>query len=477
MRRNAPSELHQLLPTPTARDKRASPSKPTAALAISQLSCRKKWRKAWSGLQYDPFMLAAILPGIRHVRTPLVVGSLYFLAFWMAFGPENLHFSLDGKSTAEKRAAALFDGLPTTLTWSACAVAAVIVGSRATFTFWDRLKNDQTILPKGFDAEIQRRVSAYRLTVKQVNASLLFNPSPFVREPDPYVSPEELEQRRRFPESAPELKPFRDDGGDGLVHFYSEYSNVEGWMLWRELKTAILDEADVLLTRLKVERESVFNDIDRERSEAELRFSIVPPLIVLVGALAFTWHWTLVFAVLPLVAMAHQAYKIELSARKEIFVALQHGVIESPTLETLAALGGPISGISDADLIADLREEFEEGDMLLSWLTNEFNAQHILPEYWVAFETAVERWRPLESEFRDPAIGADFRRFVRRLSRLHGTIKARHFYVDRTGDQIGQEPYYQGDRAIGYGVLVESQRQSVVNAYEALMKAADERGL
>jgi hypothetical protein len=81
-------------------------------------------------------MLASLLPGVRHVRTPLIAGYLYFLAVWLLLGPDRLVPGAGGDTVAEHRLANAIDLAGRGGTLAALSVAAILLGSLVTIREW-----------------------------------------------------------------------------------------------------------------------------------------------------------------------------------------------------------------------------------------------------------------------------------------------------------------------------------------------------
>ena len=74
-------------------------------------------------------MLANLLPGLRHVRTPLATGYLYLLAAWLWFGDDVADISNDALDRLSELSAAA--GISATL--AAVSFAAYLIGSILTW--------------------------------------------------------------------------------------------------------------------------------------------------------------------------------------------------------------------------------------------------------------------------------------------------------------------------------------------------------
>ncbi|WP_344341040.1 hypothetical protein, partial [Streptomyces rhizosphaericus] len=118
--------------------------------------------------------------------------------------------------------------------------------------------------------------------------------------------------------------------------------NLDDFPDQRDFEQAILASLDYererIVTRIRVESAAIYDDYDRKRSEAELRYSMTVPLIAITGIVSFTWSWWfMAFLVVP-VALLRDGYKIERESVERVLAAVQFGGVEAPVVETLKAL-------------------------------------------------------------------------------------------------------------------------------------------
>lgn len=288
-------------------------------------------------------MLASLLPGVRHVRTPLITGLLYFLAVWLVVDVDRLTPSSDG-SMAERhlRAAAELAG-PTGVA-AALALSALLVGSllvirRPPTLSWLKV-NGQRVLFVGLWRVVARWPFISRLDGPEQRLSL---PKPN-RWDDlrsavrarlasmPAVKRQQLEDAPL----APRLKSLIGQHLGRHPHDDLDWEEVEDAVLF-----SVAGELDLLMTRLQVERETLYNEIDRLRSEAELRYSIAPPLVAVFLTTSASWHPAFAVGVLVPVALVIQARRTDREARLKLITALQHRVVASPTLDSIEMIANP----------------------------------------------------------------------------------------------------------------------------------------
>lgn len=95
------------------------------------------------------------------------------------------------------------------------------------------------------------------------------------------------------------------------------------------------EERQRLITKLKGQGQIYFNEYDRAKAEAELRYSAAIPLLLLVAALTFTWS-PLALLGLPIpVLMVRQGLAIEMAGVADLYLALQYAGIQAPTMALL----------------------------------------------------------------------------------------------------------------------------------------------
>ena len=126
--------------------------------------------------------------------------------------------------------------------------------------------------------------------------------------------------------------------------FEKQVGPIPAWQLSKALFLTMDEEVKRIAARLQVQSEYVFNDYDRQQSEAELRYSISIPLVAVMIISTATWHWWALFGlVLPLMLVV-QGYRAERSSIRIILSAVQYGTVKSPTAEALRDASTPRAG-------------------------------------------------------------------------------------------------------------------------------------
>lgn len=350
-------------------------------------------------------MLLNVLPGVRHVRTPLITGYLILATLWVALGSDRL-VPRRGGDNLENSIAVALDSLPAAAALAGLSFAAYLLGSIATISRWPlNQMSPVTGQPRfrafgapssplgdyGYDhfevakwAEDLRtwswalaREFADRFTLGQILDSTA--PGYFKAAVDRRVY-EDLEDeygefRERFEfagrsadesdraEQLAELRtemqefvsrveadvtpPFMEEGDEITYNYDSDW-----WMSEHHrdaritavtLNHALLEEADAELAtataRLRVESPILYDDHDRKRSEAEMRYSIAGPLTtLLVSAGATSSWWVLVGLALPAI-LVRQGFLIERDSTVDLLAAIRYGATTSPTEQGLKAIG------------------------------------------------------------------------------------------------------------------------------------------
>lgn len=302
-------------------------------------------------------MFATLLPGIRHVRTPLITGYLYFLVAWMLLGPDRLTPHAGGGTVAERRLSALVQEVGSGPTFAALSFAALLIGSLATISRWDKWplvwKPGHNENP--YDAAQTRGERVWSLGWPGLLESWAFNSTdwlnrdrrPTWREfmnsdqlPEGFKSAvesrhntEEQERWEREEVDEAERESFFE-----RVHSEAFLNDpIASWPLRIEFQGAVIGEFNLLAARAQVDSPAIYSEYDRYSAEAELRFSIVPPLILLVGVAAATWHWWAIVGLLLPAALLYKGLNAQNEATSLIARSVVYGSLPSPIANALAA--------------------------------------------------------------------------------------------------------------------------------------------
>ena len=237
-------------------------------------------------------MLASLLPGLRDVRTPLVVGYLWLTYLWVAVG-ENLPTT---RPSGQGLVARLFD------------LAAVLPGSAplAAVSFLAYVLGAMLTIP--LEGYLGRRISPPNL------GGPLVRMIPAARE-----AWETNYRYRDYLTEAAELAkvPFHDAGPLGVT-------DVE------------------LRTRLLVANQELYGEYDRLAAEAGFRLNLIPPLVLLVTTIPADtrlWGWPLAFVVV--VALATQGLSRHIQAWSVLRRAVLEGAITDPIIARWQRINSP----------------------------------------------------------------------------------------------------------------------------------------
>lgn len=277
-------------------------------------------------------MLANLLPGLREVRAPLAAGYVLLLTLWLAFGD-----SLPAESEATGIYAAMLAlggavtaiGLAAIVSGAAYLLGAIsegVLGRLWTGGFgFGGFFYTARVSPRGEAALrdlARRRADEIAERLRNVGQDL----SAYAR-PAGTAALSELPSLLKEAEMSRgnAIEPPSDDEDADLR---SELS--------RSMESRVLDELDLLRTRLLGTQGELFGAVDRMRSEAELRFSISAPLVALIGVVAVRDSWLWLFAVLAVAVLWRQGQKRLQESGDMLIDALRVGRVDAPSLERLA---------------------------------------------------------------------------------------------------------------------------------------------
>jgi hypothetical protein len=313
-------------------------------------------------------MLATLLPGVRHLRTPLVTGALYFLLLWLWVGPENVTPE-QGSSEVEGRLIQLGDLLGHGGIVAALSLGAYLVGSIMTISRWPQVRptREERENYGGFRQAVTLKAMVWAGGL--VSPDNIYTSTPVVGgRPDEGTGPlwswelmewldEDVGNRLsdrvsiRAVLDCKELSPTftseirnavmeeeedeQDSAGRRVVDLGEPLHSI---YLRTTLFGVVVGEMDLLIRRLQIERESLFYDYDRLKSEAALRYSIAPPLVAVIITAGLSWTPWILLALVVVPFLLIHGRRAEEQANCTVTAALTQGVIESPTVATLFKL-------------------------------------------------------------------------------------------------------------------------------------------
>ena len=194
------------------------------------------------------------------------------------------------------------------------------------YTSWREARQfgKRDLQPRAVRAWVRRRVND---RFSDIDATAIQKGGPLGPGFDSWIS------RYRHPSRAADT--LRRLKADGIVSYDAEEVTIEAReVLIFALSDTILDsDYDTLVVRMQIKHPSLFDQYDRLRSEAELRYSLALPLLILTVASGITWSGWAVFLVLAPIALIAQANIQNRDAQRRVWQALVTDSIDSPAME------------------------------------------------------------------------------------------------------------------------------------------------
>lgn len=285
-------------------------------------------------------MLANLLPGFRHTRTPLAAGVLWLLIAWLAIGPGllpqpdggviegRLHdlATLVGRNVIVGTLALvviLFGGLfPSLPVGSVARRLPINKGDwkRLTVCRLFGVEGELSTLQGDFRHWLHRRASLVPLDLDWAAFQGRLCP------PNLQVSARDLQE---FGATSIGRETLRNaDFGDA-----DKQAGPRDWLMWGLAEASLQEELlSELPLRLQVQREQLFVTFDRIRAESELRAAVVLPLTVLLCILASDSAFWLLALAAPL-WLLRQAVQSHVEAEQRLLSAVRYDVIQSSTVQ------------------------------------------------------------------------------------------------------------------------------------------------
>lgn len=268
-------------------------------------------------------MLASVVPGLREIRAPLAAGYLWLIAAWLLVAnyvaPESRATGLLARAYDLKHAVGAI-GLGVAISFVAYLIGSVT--EPLAKTAYGRLNH---LRRRRRPPYLSRSVPGHVLDVAMERVVLAVDD---VRRhggdpmsvPHPDVAMARREVTRLLPEEDPE---------DLHSTFMIELSEIIG----RE----IVEEMDLAQTRLIGAEPELYSEVDRLKAESDLRFAILPPLLVLTAILvaegSLYWLFVLPFAAV----LARQALRSADRADRRLVDAIRLRRTAPPSLERFEA--------------------------------------------------------------------------------------------------------------------------------------------
>jgi hypothetical protein len=244
-------------------------------------------------------VIASLLPGLRDLRTPLAAGYLWLVGLWLILYDE-VPKSLD---EASGPIAALFELgtlVGSTVLLAAVSFVAFLLGSLLMFT----VPNSRIYIRQG----LASRSTATRLVRRLVRinegyelfAQLRTFINPRLREASEFLPPDVL--AKEVPQGR--IGPLRE-----LEAADYESDDVIERQLAPRYATEIVYELDAVGIQLQAKNRDFWDTYDRQAAEAQFRFSITSPLvlIILIIALESDQYWWLLLLFVPVLLFVQSA--------------------------------------------------------------------------------------------------------------------------------------------------------------------------
>lgn len=261
-------------------------------------------------------MLAQVLPGLRHLRAPLVSGALWLLVAWVLIGER-----IPSKTAATGLIARLYvlaEQLGKPVVLGAIGLTAYMVGGLAiALEHWIRRSSST----RAFAVEVLDTFAAEIDRVKHGDATL------------PSMS-------RRLKRWTLGRIPWRA-GPDGPEDWLRENPDIRMWAHVHAARYALRDDIKIAEIRWPVDVPDLFNEYDRRNSELEFNRGVAFPLAGLALALAVTDRTAIVAAFSFAMAVLAVACLMRSAAQRRelsffVLAAQTTGRIELPVLSALA---------------------------------------------------------------------------------------------------------------------------------------------
>jgi hypothetical protein len=269
-------------------------------------------------------VIASLLPGLRDVRTPLATGYLWLIVLWLLLY-EHLPKSIDAATGPIKSLYQLGALVGTTACLAAISFVAYLVGSM--LSLYPRQYILAIIQPRVIDPNYMRKSNFTRIFkygLRNILSVHLGNK--LYNQLETFVLPKIREEGEALGEDRlGQVLPTADWG----MWSYRPDNSLPGRYVY-----AILQELSAVGIQLQVRNRDLWDTYDRQSSEAQFRFGIAPPLVLVIVVLAWESHryWWLIVLVLPL-ALLLQGVRQTVSAAAALVQAVVLGMVEPPVLE------------------------------------------------------------------------------------------------------------------------------------------------
>lgn len=295
-------------------------------------------------------MLAALLPGIRELRTPLAAGYLWLTVLWLILSPriDRLDLPSGAISLIESDGAGQLIAIGSAVTF-----AALIVGILAEGTYDLLLRY---VIRRALPTDPVRGFLGWRDLLRRLASAgsrLRSGPTKGGLRSLTLAATEAVrEAERKLDRSASDLRDLvlllgfvrgRSDrmlSDEERARARAELDQIatdrvrdslRAWLVIR-----IIDQLDLLARRLVSEDPALFSVYDRLRSEAQFRTAITPPLFAITLSSALIWTGWAALALVALPILVTQAIRKGDQASDLLIDAMLIGKATAPAFEQLS---------------------------------------------------------------------------------------------------------------------------------------------
>jgi hypothetical protein len=273
-------------------------------------------------------VLASVVPGLREIRAPLAAGYLWLIAAWLLVADHVPH---EDKATGLlARAYDLEHAVSTFGLGVAVSFVAYLVGSVT--EAWAKRVYDGAAgyVRRTKNPSTQTSVSlpVLDLAIERVMTPVFA----MLQEGDDPRRVDQTEVRR----AKTQVELVRDEHGEQL----SDQDQLDAFVqaLVDVAAERASDEMDLAMTRMIGAEPELYSEVDRLRAESDLRFAILPPLLLVTSILTFEgslyWLFTLPFAAVLL----WQAVETRDRAERRLVDAIRLRRTSTPGLEEFESM-------------------------------------------------------------------------------------------------------------------------------------------
>jgi hypothetical protein len=288
------------------------------------LPCRKAF------LDTDS-MFAAVLPGVRYIRTPLTVGYMWFLALWLALGhllPTPGRAS--GLLAEILRISHVVGPVGTAVAVSVAAYLVGILLVPLSFKIIDisgtaLRRTAAAVLTPGYRRYVSKQ-SALRSVVAERLAARFCSDEAF--------RCAVLDAAEAMPESGDVLPRDRASLEKlALSNGYARYQLVVATVDLDPLVEDLLEELSYIAQRLHGRNADIYEDYNRLHAEADFRLAIFFPIASLFGVLAIRWQPVWWIGTAAAFALLYVGVAARVEAEEMLATAMAAGRVDDPALQ------------------------------------------------------------------------------------------------------------------------------------------------